>query len=101
MNNFKKNIILGFIPNEEVNEILEPLTEWLFANMTSKERLTYLESMIPKYVELAFRGVKGQEKADTSKQLLDTLINQVTEVHTIEVKWLETPADQRAEINCC
>lgn len=101
MNNFKKNVILGIIPNEEASEILEPLMERLFGNMTSEERLNYLENLIPKYVEMGFRGLKGQEKADASKKLHEKLVNKIEEVHKIEVKWLSTPADQRAEINCC
>jgi hypothetical protein len=101
MNRFKKGLILGVIRPEETEEIITPLTQRLFNGMTSEERLSYLEDMIPKFVKLAFLGLKGQEKADASKQLMDKLIAQVTEVNTIEVKWLETPADQRAEINCC
>lgn len=101
MNNLKKNIILGIIPNEEASVILEPLMERLLGAMTSEERLLYLENLIPKYVEMGFRGLKNQEKADASKKLHDKLVNQIDEVHKIEVKWLSTPVDQRAEINCC
>lgn len=101
MNNFKKNVILGIIPNDEASEILEPLMERMFGNMSSLERLAYLENLIPKYVEMGFRGLKGQEKADASKKLHDKLVSQIDEVNKIEVKWLSTPADQRAEINCC
>jgi len=86
---------------EETPELIDTIINDMFAFMPKEQRIEFIEKMVPKYADMAFARLKPEDKKLETQKLQKKFCNTIDDINQIAVKWLDTPADQRAEINCC